>query len=51
MARSSPTVEDAADVLIDAMMMSECDECLHADSNVTIAAAIFNPTMRMTHIL
>jgi hypothetical protein len=45
------TVEDAADVLIDAMMMSECDECLHADSNVTIAAAIFNPTMRMTHIL
>lgn len=45
------TLEDAADVLIDAMMMSECDECIHADSNVTIAAAIFNPAMRMTHIL
>lgn len=45
------TVEDAMDVLIDALMMSECEECIHADSNVTIAAAIFNPTMRMTHIL
>ena len=45
------TLEDAADVLIDAIMMSECDECIHADSNVTIAAAIFNPTMRMTHIM
>ena len=45
------TLKDAADVLIDAMMMSECDECIHADSNVTIAAAIFNPTMRMTHIM
>jgi hypothetical protein len=45
------TIMDAVDVLIDALMMSECDECIHADSNVTIAAAIFNPSMAMTHIL
>ena len=45
------SIDDAADVLIDALMMAECDECIHADSNVTIGAAIFNPSMQMTHIL
>ncbi len=43
-------IDDAADVLVDALMMAECGECIHGDSNVTIAAAIFNPRLRMTHI-
>ena len=40
-----------APVLADALMLAECDECIHADSNVTVAAAIMNPTLVMRHVL
>ena len=37
-------------VLTDALMLAECDECIHADSNVTLAAAIMNPRLVMRHV-
>jgi hypothetical protein len=37
-------------VLTDALMLAECDECIHADSNVTLAAAIMNPHLVMRHV-
>ena len=44
-------LRDAADVLADAMLLAGCDALLHADSNVTLAAAILNPGLRLVHVL
>lgn len=44
-------VAEAADVLVDALLLAECDVLLHADSNVSVASAIFNPVLRMVHVL
>lgn len=54
--RTSPfnptcTLQDAADVLTDALLLAKCDLVLHADSNVTTAVSLIAPASTgMRHI-
>ena len=43
-------LDDAVDVVTDAMLLSRCHYVLHADSNVTSAVSFMNDTCKMVHI-
>jgi len=44
------TVRDAADVLIDALLLARCHWLVHMDSNVTSAVSLINPRIKMLHV-
>ena len=44
------SLQDAVDVLCDALLLASCDTVLHMDSNVTSAVACMNPRTRMVHV-
>ena len=48
--RPSATLQDAVDVLCDALLLARCATVLHMDSNVTSAVAFINPKCEMHHI-
>ncbi len=43
------TLQDACDVLIDALLLADCDEVLHLSSNVSTFVAFANPATKLTH--
>ena len=44
------SLQDAVDVLCDAVLLSHCAHVLHMCSNVSSAVAIMNPKAKMHHI-
>jgi hypothetical protein len=42
-------VKDACDVLIDALLLADCDRVLHLSSNVTTCVALLNPETDLIH--
>jgi len=44
------SLQDAVDVLCDAVLLSHCAHVLHMDSNVSSAVAIMNPNSEMHHV-
>ena len=46
----SCSIDDAVDVVADALLLASCDTVLHMDSNVTTAVAMMNPDAQMVHI-
>lgn len=42
-------VKDACDVLIDALLLADCDRVLHLSSNVTMCVALLNPETELIH--
>ena len=44
------SLEDAIDVVADAMLLARCQYVLHMDSNVTSAVALMNADVTMHHI-
>ena len=48
--RPPATLQDAADVLCDAMLLACCHTVLHMDSNVTSAVAFMGPECDLVHI-
>ena len=47
----SCSLDDAADVLADALLLSCCGHVVHMDSNVTSAVALMSPDARMEHVI
>lgn len=45
------TVEDAVDVVADAMLLARCGHVLHMDSNVSTAVGLINPSAKMLHMV
>lgn len=45
------SLEDAVDVVADAMLLSQCDYVLHMDSNVTTAVGLMGRDVRMLHVI
>ena len=43
-------IDDAADVLADALLLARCSHLVHMDSNVSTAVALLSPTIRMVHV-
>ena len=51
--RKSPSISPAElgeQVLVDCLLLARCDVLVHHESNVAVAAAYFNPTLRLCHI-
>jgi hypothetical protein len=44
------SVQDAVDVVADAMLLACCQYVLHMDSNVTSTVALMNPDAVMVHV-
>jgi hypothetical protein len=42
-------VKDACDVLIDALLLADCDRVLHLSSNVTTCVALLSPETELIH--
>ena len=45
------SVQDAVDVVADALLLSSCRHVLHMDSNVTSAVSLMNPETCMHHVV
>jgi hypothetical protein len=43
-------LQDAVDVLTDALLLSKCDWFLHMESNVSTAVALMNPELKLVHV-
>lgn len=44
------SLQDAVDVLTDALLLAECGTILHMDSNLSTAVALLAPAARMLHV-
>ena len=45
------SLDDAVDVVADAMLLSRCDIVLHMDSNVTTAVGVMGQHTKMLHMV
>ena len=44
-------LQDAVDVVADAMLLATCAWCVHMDSNVTTTVALISPGTEMLHMV